>query len=127
MLCQEQTMRRNPVLFALLLAVLCTQSVAWGAELLGRLSDDHGHALSNSYVHAWMWTETNLLDFDTTTDESGAFSFSGDSGSWYFEVPPEQLNSRGYFDKRVKVSHASKRYFRFIASGQPASRSAKAR
>ncbi|MDX6630922.1 MAG: hypothetical protein QOH00_3168, partial [Gaiellales bacterium] len=26
------------------------------------------------------------------------------------------LNSRGYFDKRVKVSGASKRYFRFIAS-----------
>jgi hypothetical protein len=37
------------------------------------------------------------------------------------------LNSRGYFDKRVKASRVSKRYFRFIASGQPASRSAKAR
>jgi hypothetical protein len=36
------------------------------------------------------------------------------------------LNSRGYFDKRVKVARASTRYFRFIASGQPASRAAKA-
>ena len=32
----------------------------------------------------------------------------------------------GYFDKRVKVSRVSKRYFRFIATGQPASRSMKA-
>ena len=36
------------------------------------------------------------------------------------------LNSRGYFDVRVKVSRVSKRYFRFIGAGQPASRSAKA-
>jgi hypothetical protein len=36
------------------------------------------------------------------------------------------LNSRGYFDKRVKVTRASKRSFRFVASGQPASRVAKA-
>jgi hypothetical protein len=36
------------------------------------------------------------------------------------------LNQRGYFDKRVKASRVSKRYFRFVASGQPASRSAKA-
>jgi hypothetical protein len=36
------------------------------------------------------------------------------------------LNSRGYFDVRVKVSKVSKRYFRFIGAGQPASRSAKA-
>jgi hypothetical protein len=37
------------------------------------------------------------------------------------------LNSRGYFDKRLRVSRASKRYFRFVAAGQPASRSAKPR
>jgi hypothetical protein len=36
------------------------------------------------------------------------------------------LNSRGYFDVRVKVSKVSKRYFRFIGAGQPASRTAKA-
>jgi hypothetical protein len=36
------------------------------------------------------------------------------------------LNSRGYFDVHVKVSKVSKRYFRFIGSGQPASRAAKA-
>jgi hypothetical protein len=36
------------------------------------------------------------------------------------------LNSQGYFDVLVKVSKVSKRYFRFIASGQPASRMAKA-
>jgi hypothetical protein len=36
------------------------------------------------------------------------------------------LNSRGYFDVKVKVSKVSKRYFRFIGSGQPASRAAKA-
>jgi hypothetical protein len=36
------------------------------------------------------------------------------------------LNSRGYFDKRVKVSRVSKRYFRFVGAGQPASRVAKA-
>ena len=37
------------------------------------------------------------------------------------------LNSRGYFDRRVKAAQVSKRYFRFVASGQPASRSAKPR
>jgi hypothetical protein len=36
------------------------------------------------------------------------------------------LNSRGYFDKRVKVTRVSKRYFRFVGAGQPASRVAKA-
>jgi hypothetical protein len=36
------------------------------------------------------------------------------------------LNSRGYFDVAVKVSKISKRYFRFIGSGQPASRTTKA-
>ena len=36
------------------------------------------------------------------------------------------LNVRGYFDKRVKVSRVSKRYFRFVGAGQPASRVAKA-
>ncbi|MEA2432499.1 MAG: hypothetical protein QOF65_1969 [Thermoleophilaceae bacterium] len=36
------------------------------------------------------------------------------------------LNTRGYFDVIVKVSKISKRYFRFIGSGQPASRTAKA-
>jgi hypothetical protein len=36
------------------------------------------------------------------------------------------LNVRGYFDKRVKVSRVSQRYFRFAGAGQPASRSAKA-
>jgi hypothetical protein len=36
------------------------------------------------------------------------------------------MNSRGYFDKHVKVTRVSKRYFRFVASGQPASRSMKA-
>jgi hypothetical protein len=36
------------------------------------------------------------------------------------------LNSRGYFDIRAKLSRASKRYFRFFAAGQPASRTAKA-
>jgi hypothetical protein len=36
------------------------------------------------------------------------------------------LNSRGYFDVRVKVSRVSRRYFRFIGAGQPASRVAKA-
>ena len=36
------------------------------------------------------------------------------------------LNSQGYFDKRVKVSSVSKRYFRFVGAGSPASRAAKA-
>jgi hypothetical protein len=36
------------------------------------------------------------------------------------------LNARGYFDKRVKVTRVSKRYFRFLGVGQPASRVAKA-
>jgi hypothetical protein len=36
------------------------------------------------------------------------------------------LNSRGYFDKRVKVTRVSKRYFRFLGAGQPASRVTKA-
>jgi hypothetical protein len=35
------------------------------------------------------------------------------------------LNSRGYFDKRVKVAAVSRRFFRFIGSGM-ASRAAKA-
>ena len=46
-------------------------------------------------------------------------------GKWK-SLGKASLNSRGYFDKRVKVSRVSKRYFRFIASGQPASRVAKA-
>jgi hypothetical protein len=36
------------------------------------------------------------------------------------------LNKRGYFDKLVKASRVSKRYFRFVGAGQPASRVAKA-
>ncbi len=36
------------------------------------------------------------------------------------------LNGRGYFDKRVKASRMSKRYFRFTGAGTPASRAAKA-
>jgi hypothetical protein len=36
------------------------------------------------------------------------------------------LNSRGYFDFGVKLSRASKRYFRFFGAGTPASRTAKA-
>ncbi|MEA2457562.1 MAG: hypothetical protein QOC95_534 [Thermoleophilaceae bacterium] len=36
------------------------------------------------------------------------------------------LNSRGYFDKRFRVSRVSKRYFRFTGAGTPASRAAKA-
>jgi hypothetical protein len=36
------------------------------------------------------------------------------------------LNSRGYFDVRVKVTRVKTRYFRFIGAGQPASRTAKA-
>jgi hypothetical protein len=50
---------------------------------------------------------------------------AGTKGKWK-ALGHASLNSRGYFDKRVKVSRVSKRYFRFIASGQPASRSAKA-
>jgi hypothetical protein len=50
---------------------------------------------------------------------------AGKKGKWK-ALGHASLNSRGYFDKRVKVSRVSKRYFRFIASGQPASRSAKA-
>jgi hypothetical protein len=46
-------------------------------------------------------------------------------GKWK-SLGKASLNSRGYFDRRVKVSRVSKRYFRFIASGQPASRTAKA-
>jgi hypothetical protein len=46
-------------------------------------------------------------------------------GKWK-SLGKASMNSRGYFDKRVKVSRVSKRYFRFIASGQPASRVAKA-
>ena len=48
-------------------------------------------------------------------------------GAKWKSLGKASLNSRGYFDKRVKVSRVSKRYFRFIASGQPASRAAKAR
>jgi hypothetical protein len=36
------------------------------------------------------------------------------------------LNSRGYFDIHARLSRASKRYFRFFGSGEPASRTAKA-
>jgi hypothetical protein len=50
---------------------------------------------------------------------------AGKKGKWK-SLGNVSLNVRGYFDKRVKVSRVSKRYFRFIASGQPASRVAKA-
>ena len=46
-------------------------------------------------------------------------------GKWQ-SLGTAPLNSRGYFDKRVKLSRLSKRYFRFLASGMPASRVAKA-
>jgi hypothetical protein len=46
-------------------------------------------------------------------------------GKWH-TLRSAGLNSRGYFDVYVKVSKVSKRYFRFIGSGQPASRAAKA-
>jgi hypothetical protein len=61
--------------------------------------------------------------------ESGAVTLqtrTSKKGKWK-SLGTASLNVRGYFDKRVKVSRASKRYFRFVASGQPASRSAKAR
>jgi hypothetical protein len=50
---------------------------------------------------------------------------TSNKGKWK-SLGTASLNSRGYFDKRVKVSRSSKRYFRFVASGQPASRAAKA-
>jgi hypothetical protein len=46
-------------------------------------------------------------------------------GKWK-SLGSASLNSRGYFDKRVKVSSPSKRYFRFTGAGAPASRAAKA-
>lgn len=48
----------------------------------------------------------------------------GKKGKWK-SLGSATLNSRGYFDKRVKVTAVSKRYFRFIGSGM-ASRAAKA-
>jgi hypothetical protein len=56
------------------------------------------------------------VTLQTRTSTKGKWKSLGNAG----------LNSRGYFDKRVKVSRVSKRYFRFVGAGQPASRVAKA-
>jgi hypothetical protein len=49
---------------------------------------------------------------------------AGKKGKWK-SLGSATLGSRGYFDKRVKVTAVSKRYFRFIGNGM-ASRAAKA-
>jgi hypothetical protein len=56
------------------------------------------------------------VTLQTRTSKKGKWQSLGNAG----------LNSRGYFDKHVKVSRVSKRYFRFVGAGQPASRVAKA-
>lgn len=56
------------------------------------------------------------VTLQTRTSTKGKWKSLGSAG----------LNSRGYFDKRLKVSRVSKRYFRFVGAGVPASRAAKA-
>jgi hypothetical protein len=46
-------------------------------------------------------------------------------GKWQ-SLGTAALNSRGYFDRLVKVTRVSRRFFRFVGAGQPASRVAKA-
>ncbi len=61
------------------------------------------------------WPSGGSVTLQTRTSKKGKWKSLGNA----------TLNSRGYFDKRVKVSRVSKRYFRFVgrrAAGEPRGR-----
>src|SRR6266567_2154853 len=72
---------------------LCTM----GAELSGVLRDNQGNGLTGFTMTADIFSTDSFTQLVATTDAAGHFSFSGDPGSWWIDVPATQLNARGYF------------------------------